>query len=437
MSSLYSTTYHLKSHKRDHFIEFIKSLLLTPFILSTKPSSNRVGSNGYNLKRYLEILKCLEELIEDSILWSDQQQPNQARLKTLCPSIGTFFTPLPLVDAFKELDMERSFAGRRFVPPSFNDIRHLLNRAQIKAVAPNLELITFDGDMTLYADGADFARDSRLVELLGTLLRLGKKVAIVTAAGYPKDCKRYEQRLSGLLESFREEREECAIPAEYLSNFYVLGGECNYLFQYDPKINHLVYIEPEKYQPEFMVGLEETEIQDFLNHAESHLEARISEMQLCAKVSIVRKNRAVGVNPRPSHSLQREQLDELALSVQDSLRRFQMRRSGDGSVSIPFCAFNGGSDVWVDIGNKLIGVKVLTGFFKLLPRQTLHVGDQFLATGNDIATRSACCTIWITSPQETAQCLDTLKKLLIPSSATKRRVANEEKSDAPSKSVKK
>ena len=102
--------------------------------------------------------------------------------------------------------MERSFAGRRFVPPSFNDIRHLLNRAQIKAVAPNLELITFDGDMTLYADGADFARDSRLVELLGTLLRLGKKVAIVTAAGYPKDYKRYEQRLSGLLESFREER---------------------------------------------------------------------------------------------------------------------------------------------------------------------------------------------------------------------------------------
>ncbi len=52
---------------------------------------------------------------------------------------------------------------------------------------------------------------------------------------------------------------------------------------------------------------------------------------------------------------------------------------------------DGGSDVWVDIGNKLIGVKVLLGFFNVPPSSALHVGDQFLATGNDIATRSACC----------------------------------------------
>ena len=173
--------------------------------------------------RYLEILGCLEELIEDSIFWSNQGEPDQARLKRLCPSIGAFFTPLPLVESFMEMDQERSFVGRRFVPPSFNDIRYLLNHAQVKSIAPALELVTFDGDMTLYEDGLHFASDSKLVGLLGSLLRLGKKVAIVTAAGYPKDAARYEKRLSGLLESFRDERSE--IPSEFLSNFYVMGGE--------------------------------------------------------------------------------------------------------------------------------------------------------------------------------------------------------------------
>lgn len=116
------------------------------------------------------------------------------------------------------------------------------------AVAPSLELITFDGDMTLYADGADFARDSHLSTLLCQLLQLNKKVAIVTAAGYPKDAKRYEQRLSGLLESFQSG----SVPSHLLSNFYVLGGECNYLFQYDPQSKGLVYLDPSVYQPTWM-----------------------------------------------------------------------------------------------------------------------------------------------------------------------------------------
>ena len=55
--------------------------------------------------------------------------------------------------------------------------------------------------------------------------------------------------------------------------------------------------------------------------------------------------------------------------------------------AIPFCAFNGGNDVFMDIGNKLIGVSILQGFFGAEGHQTLHVGDQFLSTGNDIATR--------------------------------------------------
>lgn len=87
-----------------------------------------------------------------------------------------------------------------------------------------MKLITFDGDYTLYADGQDFAKDSALVGLIISLLEHGIKVAIVTAAGYPGDAVRYEQRLSGLLDGFRNFKKN----KDIFSNFYVLGGECKY-----------------------------------------------------------------------------------------------------------------------------------------------------------------------------------------------------------------
>lgn len=67
------------------------------------------------------------------------------------PSVGTFFTKLPLEKAFKEQDKRRYISSRRFVPPSFNDIRLILNTAQIMGLlsAGPLDLATFDGDVTL------------------------------------------------------------------------------------------------------------------------------------------------------------------------------------------------------------------------------------------------------------------------------------------------
>jgi IMP and pyridine-specific 5'-nucleotidase len=40
MSSNYRINYHLRAHKRDAFIEFIKSLLLTPFVLRSNAGSS-------------------------------------------------------------------------------------------------------------------------------------------------------------------------------------------------------------------------------------------------------------------------------------------------------------------------------------------------------------------------------------------------------------
>jgi IMP and pyridine-specific 5'-nucleotidase len=117
--------------------------------------------------------------------------------------------------------------------------------------------------------------------------------------------------------------------------------------------------------------------------------------------------------------LSREQLDEFALAVQRRLNNYQhaqrMKGIQNGTQEIadltplPFCAFNGGSDVWLDVGNKLIGVQILQEYLGTRPNETLHVGDQFLSTGNDILTRSCACTIWITSPQETAEVLKLLE----------------------------
>lgn len=65
-------------------------------------------------------------------------------------------------------------------------------------------------------------------------------------------------------------------------------------------------------------------------------------------------------------------------------------------------------------GNKLIGVQILQEYLgPYAGNQTLHVGDQFLSTGNDLATRSACCTTWITSPKETYNVLMELESLLL------------------------
>lgn len=67
-------------------------------------------------------------------------------------------------------------------------------------------------------------------------------------------------------------------------------------------------------------------------------------------VQIVRKERAVGVVPKGA--VVYEQLEELAISAAYHLV----------DMPVPFCAFNGGADVFVDIGNKSLGLHALMKF---------------------------------------------------------------------------
>ena len=49
----------------------------------------------------------------------------------MVPSIGTFYTPLRLVEAFLTYDDFFALSRRRYVPPNFAEMRHVLNIAQV------------------------------------------------------------------------------------------------------------------------------------------------------------------------------------------------------------------------------------------------------------------------------------------------------------------
>lgn len=144
----------------------------------------------------------------------------------------------------------------------------------------------------------------------------------------------------------------------------------------------------------------EEDITHLLNVAEETLSYAVSELNMRGRV--IRKKRSVGLIPASSTGMTREALDEAVLRVQHEL-------SGLSTIALPFCAFNGGRDVWVDVGNKRVGVEVLQSYAGINKCETLHIGDQFLNTGNDYAARDVCPCIWITSPDETTYIL---KKIL-------------------------
>jgi IMP and pyridine-specific 5'-nucleotidase len=321
-------------------------------------------------------------------------------------------------DAFMLYDEKYAVSQRRHLPPSFNEIRHILNLAQVMALSSSLKLISFDGDQTLYSDGGNFDNKEGLAEGIAMLMKSGVNVAVITAAGYGLDGSKYEVRLRVLLDFFGK----IGMTEEEVGRFFVFGGECNYLMrcsyeQYDDehKRTKLVPIEPEVWQAEELAGPKpakwpEEEITQMLDIAEGVMKEAIEQMQLRAKV--LRKERAIGVFPggdamaavfpkgHGSKKLKQEALDEIVLRILEGLRVAKPR------VTLPYCVFNGGRDAWLDIGNKRVGVAALQAFLHLAPAESLHVGDQFLNTGNDLAARETCPCIWITSPRETSKILE-------------------------------
>lgn len=253
----------------------------------------------------------------------------------LVPSVGTFFTPLLLTDAFAYQDERRRISSRRFVPPSFNDIRLTLNSAQIMSLVRQgpLELVTFDGDLTLYDDGDSLGPNNPVISRIIRLLARGVKVAIVTAAGYTEPSN-YYGRLRGLLENMKHATETGRLKDPTL---VIMGGESSYLFEFRLGNTHLLeYVPRERWLLDAMRLWTEEDIMALLDVAEAALRECVETLDLSAE--IVRKERAVGIVPLTgpgARKFTREQLEETVLVTQQVV---EMSAAGK---RIPFCAFNG------------------------------------------------------------------------------------------------
>ncbi|KAI4253672.1 MAG: hypothetical protein LQ352_003560 [Teloschistes flavicans] len=286
-------------------------------------------------RRYAEIMQDVEELINDHISQQKRGTHGRSKLKLLVPSVGVFFTPLRLEEAFNFQDHHRRISSRRFVPPSFNDIRLTLNSAQMMSLARSgpVQLMTFDGDVTLYDDGESLNDENPVIPRILRLLRQGICIGIVTAAGYT-DAKRYYERLHGLLDAVANAFTDKEIDDPKV---IILGGESNYLFEFDYHSEHFLRFVPrDVWLLDEMRRWEDKDIQSLLDVAEGALKECINRMQLSAEM--IRKDRAVGIIPSPGpgrHKFTREQLEETVLVTQ------QILELSDPGRKVPFCAFNG------------------------------------------------------------------------------------------------
>ena len=142
------------------------------------------------------------------------------------------------------------------------------------------------------------------------------------------------------------------------------------------------WITATKYIKEAPGNWDEKEIQKLLDVAEETVRESVANLRIRGRV--LRKKRSVGLVPTSKHGcanivgIPREALDETVLTAQERLDEHM-------DVKLPFCAFNGGNDVWVDVGNKRVGVNILAAYVGMPVEETLHIGDQFLNTGNDFA----------------------------------------------------
>ena len=230
-----------------------------------------------------------------------------------------------------------------------------------------LRLVTFDGDVTLYDDGQCLTPANPVVSRILRLMQKGLFIGIVTAAGYT-DSARYQERLYGLLEAINNSQD---LTESQKSNLIILGGESSYLYKFSPTSPTLLVREPpENWELDEMRTWSETDIQHLLDIAETALKESISTMKL--RASVIRKERAVGIVPEsPEIKFEREQLEEAVLAAQKTLELSDIGRR------LPFCAFNGGNDVFVDIGDKRLGVLCCQRFFRnVTGGQTLHIGGK-------------------------------------------------------------
>ena len=182
-----------------------------------------------------------------------------------------------------------------------------------------LDLVTFDGDVTLYDDGMCLDPNNPVIPKILHLMRRGSKIGIVTAAGYT-EARRYYERLYGLLNAIQTSD----LPLESKQSLIVMGGESNFCFKFDENSpDMLTFVPREEWVLKEMLLWHESDIKELLDLAEASLKDTVKNFRMEALV--VRKERAVGIVPKEGHKFCRETLEETVLIVQKILVRLLCR----------------------------------------------------------------------------------------------------------------
>ena len=423
----------------DPLIEFVQNALEEDCGSDHDDGGRKTGTVAYG-HSLREIFRRIEPLTHPS---------RCSEMRELIPGVGRFHASLPLVDALQEYDSYTRLTQRRFVPPTFREIRHILNVAAIEATVrgeDSVRLVTLDADETIYSDGGTVSHDSPMIPLISRLLTSGVRVSLVTAAGY-SDASRYEQRLGGLLRAFELAIELGADPC-FLDRFFVMGGEANYFLvteldgrrrgdgtkasdckssseaagtskstgagetegrtasevQTAGRNEYPVagpfsqlrvrfrMVPPEEWKDGRGVRWPHEKVGDLLDKAEACLVETATRLGL--DVRVIRKERAVGIvraDESEGSRLPYEVLEEISLATQHALRGHE----------VPHCVFNGGADAFVDVGHKALGIRAVQAYAEAAPRSTLHFGDRFTRTGNDRKARAVASGVWVADPSET------------------------------------
>jgi IMP and pyridine-specific 5'-nucleotidase len=176
-----------------------------------------------------------------------------------------------------------------------------------------LELVTFDGDVTLYDDGQCLTPENTAIPRILRLMERGSKIGIVTAAGYT-EAHRYYERLYGLLDAIHASD----LPPASKQHLVVLGGESNYCFKFDGDSPDLLKLVPRKeWLLDEMLLWEESDVTELLDVAEASLRDTVKNMRM--EATVIRKERAVGIIPTAGQKFCRETLEETVLIVQKIL----------------------------------------------------------------------------------------------------------------------
>jgi IMP and pyridine-specific 5'-nucleotidase len=339
------------------------------------------------------------------------------------------FSELRLEDAAKHVVV----AGEKVTAST---VRRVLNYAQLFAcLATGIRVLSFDADNTIYEDGGslDASKDKEFLDLIVLILKKGYYVAIVTAAGYPGRPDVYRvchiftyihiySHMNGdfnvslvffLAICHAQSRLEPLLDAilahGFEDQFCVIGGECNYMLR--SHRGSLEMLERVEWETEEMAKWESSGISNVLDRAERAFTRSLEDLEEL-EFNVLRKERAVGF--LPSDKLSRKELDALVLRMRNEMRNVTplIGSAGDSmhiahsprQTLVPFCLFNGGSDVWCDIGSKAIGMEVVARQFHVESMfEILHIGDQMGITGNDTPCRNVCPTLWVANPSETVE----------------------------------